>query len=132
MKSYWDSSALIDAMLDQLAAVKTFETEPQKVTRCHTFAETFSHLTGGRLGFRMDADEVAAKLATLAKEMTVISLDGKETLDALSQARKRGVRGGAVHDFLHAYAAELHGCEKIFTGNISDFEAVTDLAVIQP
>ena len=57
---------------------------------------------------------------------------GHETLAALAQCRKRGVRGGAVHDFLHAYAAELHECKTIFTGNTADFIAVTGLKVLKP
>lgn len=132
MKTYWDSSALIDAVLNKPSARMQFDDQPQKFTRCHTLAESFSHLTGGRLGRRIPAEDAADVLRKFSKEMTIISLDNEETLDALRQAKKRGVRGGAVHDFLHAYAAELHGCKKIFTGNVSDFVAVTDLEVAQP
>ena len=68
--------------------------------------------------------------------------DGKEDDDCftwtkgnargLVQTHKRGVRGGAIHDFLHAYAAELHGCNRIVTNNVSDFEQVTELEVVSP
>jgi len=130
MKSYWDSSALIEAILDLHPARSNFSTETQKFTRCHALAECFSHLTGGRLGRRIDATEAATVLQKFSDKMTVVSLNARETLDALNQAKKRGVRGGAIHDFLHAYAAELHDCKKIYTGNAGDFAAVTKLEIV--
>ena len=64
--------------------------------------------------------------------MTIVSLARDETMEALLQTRKRGIRGGAIHDFLHAYAAEVNGCERLVTGNISDFQRVTKLNVVAP
>ncbi len=132
MKSYWDSSALIDVILNQPAARSRFLSERDKVTRCHTLAESFSQLTGGRLGHKLAPDIAADIVRRFAEQMTIVSLNDKETLAALAQCRKRGVRGGAVHDFLHAYAAELHECKTIFTGNTADFIAVTGLKVLKP
>lgn len=132
MKTYWDSSALIEVILNQPSARSRFLSEQNKITRCHTLAESFSQLTGGRLGHKLTPDVAADTLRRFAEQMTIVSLDHEDTLTALAQCRKRGVRGGAVHDFLHAYAAELHECKTVFTGNTADFIAVTGLKVLKP
>ena len=48
-------------------------------------------------------------------------------LDALTLARKRGVRGGRVHDFMHAVAAEKSGATELLTADRNDFETLTSL-----
>jgi predicted nucleic acid-binding protein len=48
-------------------------------------------------------------------------------LAALRTARKRGVRGGRVHDFMHAVAAAKAGAEKILTLDKNDFDGLTAL-----
>ncbi len=55
----------------------------------------------------------------------------KETLAALKQARKRGVRGGRVHDFLHALAAEKSGAKKLLTLDRNDFDQLVDAVKIE-
>jgi predicted nucleic acid-binding protein len=44
----------------------------------------------------------------------------------LKQAQKRGVRGGRVHDYLHARAAEKAGAEELLTTDQYDFASLTD------
>jgi predicted nucleic acid-binding protein len=50
-----------------------------------------------------------------------VELDEKETLDALATSRKHGVRGGQIHDYLHAIAARKAGASTIYTFNTDDF-----------
>ena len=69
-------------------------------------AETFAALTAGNLALRVDADAAARMVDSLAQDLDFVDLTSKEVLDALKQTRKRGVRGGRIHDFLHAVAAE--------------------------
>ncbi|MEI8043170.1 MAG: hypothetical protein WCL11_17295 [Verrucomicrobiota bacterium] len=76
------------------------------VTRTHALAETFSALTAGNLALRVDPDAAARMVDSLAQDLEFVELTSKEVLDALKQSRKRGVRGGRIHDFLHAVAAE--------------------------
>lgn len=64
--------------------------------------------------------------------MTIVELDENQAMTALDQAEKRGVRGGGVHDYLHAIAAETNGAKKIITYNQGDFAAVTKLTVEKP
>jgi hypothetical protein len=122
MKVYWDSSALVEACLDE--STRAAVTKTEGVTRSHAFAEVFSTLTGGRLGFRCQADDAAAICRELAKDLEVVDLSLEDTLTALEQARRLGVRGGLVHDFLHTVAAQKAMAKKIYTLNLDDFRAL--------
>ena len=103
MKRYWDSAALILALHD--SRVEKLAREADQFTREHTLAESFSTLTGGRLGFQYPPDDAAALLREITAEMKFVRLEPPEILDALDQAQKMGIRGGRVHDYLHARAA---------------------------
>ena len=104
MKAYWDSSARVEACADP--ALRGRLRAEGGVTRTHALAETFSALTAGNLAVRLDADGAARMVGNLAQDLDFVDLTSKEVLDALKQTRKRGVRGGRIHDFLHAVAAE--------------------------
>lgn len=138
MKAYWDTSALVEAIIATPEAVAAFDAEHQRITRAHTLAETFSQLTKGTLKnaagetIALTPDDAAKTIEAWASRMTVVSLDGKQILAALKQAQKNGIRGGAVHDYLHIVAAETHGAEKIYTLNAKDFASRTSLTVSAP
>jgi hypothetical protein len=70
----------LDAILEAGGASTFFHESAEKVTRCHTLAECFSHLTGGRLGFRMLPGDAARRIAEFAGRMTIISLNPEQTL----------------------------------------------------
>lgn len=97
--------------------------ESERSVFVHALNETFATLTGGALGFRVDAN-LAAKLIheRVVQRMQVIVLDETETSQALATARNHGVRGGAVYDYMHLIAARKAGVEAIVTLNVSDFE----------
>lgn len=119
MKAYWDSSALVlacqnDHLRDRLTKERGF-------ARIHVIVETFSTLTGGALGFKLDADEVAKLMDSLAEELDFVELTPQETLAALRHARKRGVRGGRVHDYMHALAAKKAQAHTVLTSDMHDF-----------
>jgi len=131
MSLYWDSSALVAACQD--SNVRGIFQRARRVTRSHTFAEIFSTLTGGRLGFRVDADEVAGIIEELSENLIIQDLKSSQVKCALAEARSKGVRGGRVHDFLHATAAVQAKCDHVVTYNLSDFEGLYDgLEVIEP
>ena len=65
-------------------------------------------------------------MENLAQDLDFVDLTAKEVLAALKRARKRGVRRGRVHDFLHAIAAENSGAEELLTTDQYDFESLTD------
>lgn len=119
MKPYWDSSALVEASLNE--RVRLVLSREGGFTRPHSFAEIFSTLTGGRLGFRCQSEDAAKICHEIANDLDCVELDLKETLAALDKAWRQGVRGGHIHDFLHAVAAKKMKAEKIYTLNFDDF-----------
>jgi predicted nucleic acid-binding protein len=91
----------------------------------HALAETFSILTGGRQGRRLAASQAAALIdASVLPFVTLVALSGRETVTALRACEARGVRGGAVYDWLHLAAARKSGATRLFTLDIRDFQAI--------
>jgi predicted nucleic acid-binding protein len=91
----------------------------------------FSTLTGGNLAFRLDADQATRVISGLANELDFHDLSPAEVLTSLSEARKKGVRGGRVHDYLHAVAAQKSGAKKLLTLDKNDFNDLTTVAIEQ-
>ena len=130
MKRYWDTSALVDALHD--FRIEALALEPDQWTRPHSLAEAFSTLTGGRLGFRYLPSDAAALLRELTAGFSFVELDAPETLSALQEAETRGVRGGRVHDWMHARAAQKAGVALLLSDNLSDFAGLTDGVQLAP
>jgi predicted nucleic acid-binding protein len=102
----------------------------------HALAETFSILTGGRQGRRLAASQAAALIdASVLPFVTLVALSGRETVTALRACEARGVRGGAVYDWLHLAAARKSGATRLFTLDIRDFQAIAqpgDPEIVSP
>lgn len=122
--TYWDSSALLLALSDD--TLRDRITGDSSITRGHSIAELFSTLTGGRLGFRISPSDAANQILELASDIRFISLDSKTVLKALNTAERCGVRGGRVHDFLHAIAAREAGAKEILTADKNDFKGLVE------
>ena len=129
MSPFWDSSILVECAIDPDMGELLEATRP--FCRAHVLAETFSTLTGGRLGFRVDPGEASQFLAEAATSIQFVELSPDETLAALSLAKSKGVRGGRVHDFLHLTAARKAGCLRLVTFNQSDFMGLDANMVIE-
>jgi predicted nucleic acid-binding protein len=129
MKSYWDTSALVEATMDQ--SLRSRVKREQPYTRMHSLAEAFSVLTGGNLGLRLEADDAAATLENLAADLEFVDLDKTDVLVAFKSARRKGVRGGRIHDYLHAVAAEKHKATQFVTLDRNDFAGLTGLLIEQ-
>ena len=130
MKAYWDSSALVEAV--QNLGVRKALRKVSGFTRPHALAEVFSTLTGGRLGYRCQPDDAAKIGRELASDLKFVELDEQETLHALATSRKHGVRGGQIHDYLHAIAARKAGALTIYTLNTGDFGSLGLPLMIAP
>jgi predicted nucleic acid-binding protein len=124
MKRYWDTSAIIDALHD--ARVEALARLPGQVTRSHTLAEAFSTLTGGRLGFQYLAADAADMIKEITSGFEFVELSATEIQTALARAQKAGVRGGRVHDWLHAVAAKKANAAELLTDNLTDFAGLAD------
>jgi predicted nucleic acid-binding protein len=129
MRAYWDSSAVIEACNNPALRIRL--NRERGLTRTHTLAEVFSTLTGGNLAFRLDADEAAQTVANLAADLDFHDLTAAEFLTALKEARKKGVRGGRIHDYLHAVAAQKSGAKKLLTLDKNDFAGLTKVGIEQ-
>jgi predicted nucleic acid-binding protein len=126
MKAGLDSSVII-------SAVDTFDPDHEAchtllgsgrfIVHGHALTETFSILTGGKLGVRVAASAAAAILESLASRLTIISLSEKDLLTAYAECSQRGIRGGAIYDYLHLVAARIGGANKLYTLNMADFLA---------
>ena len=121
----------MDALHDPQVEKKALESD--QWTRAHTLAEAFSTLTGGRLGFKYLPDDAAALIREICAEMNFVELDPPEMLTALELAQKLGVRGGRVHDWLHARAAHKANVAELLTDNLGDFAGLEDgFSVLPP
>jgi predicted nucleic acid-binding protein len=99
-------------------------------TRPHTLAQVFSALTGNP-HIRITAANAAAIIENLSRSLDFTEITAPETLKALKTARQKGVRGGRVHDYLHAVTAEKSGAKKILTLDQNDFSGISILPVEQ-
>ena len=125
MSALLDSSVLIAALAcDETRHAESLALLMQggNAVYSHAILETFSTLTGGRLGVKVDAHLAARFLnETILPRVHVVELGSAELMAALQQARLRGVRGGAGYDFMHLIAARKAGAEILYTINLSDF-----------
>jgi predicted nucleic acid-binding protein len=129
MKAYWDASALIEALGDP--ELRQRLKQDGGLTRSHSLAETFSALTGGNINLRVAPDKAAEMVTNIANDLSFFDLAPADVIAALKQAKARGVRGGRVHDFLHAVAAEKSGAKQLLTLDRNDFADLTDTVTVE-
>ncbi len=121
MKAYWDSSALVEAVTDP--ALRARLKNERGFTRTHALGEAFSALTGNPQ-VRFDADWSARTIAQLVSDLDFVDLSAAEVVAALKQAKRKGVRGGHVHDLLHAAAADKSQAQELLTLDVNDFKGL--------
>lgn len=102
----------------------------------HSLSETFSTLTGGRLGFRVPASTAAEMLREqLLPRLELVSLSEEDLLSAYEDSESRGIRGGAIYDDLHLVAARKARAKTFHTLNESDllsFHRPEDPKIVVP
>jgi predicted nucleic acid-binding protein len=121
MKTYWDSSALIEAVED--LSIRERIKPADNATRSHTLSELFSTLTKG-VNYRYSPADAAAVIAALKSDLTFVDLTADETLDAINQASSLGIRGARIHDLMHAWAAKKWQAEVLLTLDKSGFSTL--------
>jgi hypothetical protein len=122
MKPYWDSSALLETLSDRTLEERLVR--DGGFTRTHALSEMFSALTGGNLGIRQRANDAAKTVRAIAGKLEFLNLTEQEVLEALDNAQSRGVRGGRVHDYLHALAADKAKADALLTADVNDFQGL--------
>ena len=127
MKTALDSSVLVSALCaedDHHTACRNILLSGKNSVFTHTYTETFSTLTGGRLGFRVPASDTAQILREqIAPKLEVTHLGADDLFQAYDEAEVRGIRGGAIHDYLHLFSARKSGAKRFYTLNLTDFLA---------
>src|ERR1051325_6413808 len=118
MKAYWDSSALVETTINPELSSRL--RNEKGFTRTHTLAEVFAALTGNSQ-IRANASQAAETIEQLAKHLEFTDLSAAEVISALKKAKRKGVRGGHVHDLLHAAAADKSGAKELLTVDTNDF-----------
>lgn len=122
-----DSSVLVAAMVEgerHHEACRALVIGGQVGIYAHGITETFSTLTGGRRAFRLPADLVAELLKKhFIPRLKVGALSATDVLSALQECKLRGIRGGAVFDYLHLMSASKAGATKFYTLDTSNFQA---------
>lgn len=123
-----DTSVIVGALDDGApdhAACRRVLLEDKPAIYSHALSEAFSTFTGGRLGFRLPASQAAVLLRdSVSPRLEIISLTSAELLCAYTECEVRGVRGGAIYDFLHLVAARKAGAECLYTLNLKDFQSI--------
>ena len=139
MKRLLDTSVLVSALVDAEAhheACAHLLGGGGAHVYSQALAETFSTLTGGRLGWRIRPalafDLIEAGLLPYVK---VVHLTDREIIAAMRESEAHGVRGGAFYDFLHLAAARKAGAQRLYTldvGNFAAFHRSGDPEIGQP
>lgn len=127
MKAALDSSVIVAALDGEdpdHAACRRLLLSAKFSIHAHALVETFSTLTGGRLAIRVPATDAATMLRRwIAPRMTVTNFSERDLLKAFDESSARGVRGGAIYDYLHLVAARKARAPRLYTLNVPDFRA---------
>ncbi len=125
MKAYWDSSALVETTIKP--ELKSRLRLEKGFSRTHSLAEVFAALTGNPQ-IRAGASQASETIEQLAEDLEFVDLFPSEVISALKKAKRKGVRGGHVHDLLHAAAADKSGAKELLTLDVNNFQGLPEKA----
>ena len=134
MKVFFDTSALVTAIVDQLpnhaAALACYRRLAQQrrggskaVCSTHVLAECYATLTALPLPRRIQPAEATRLIEeNFLVHLEAIPLSAADYKTTLARVTTLGLRSGAIYDALHVRCAERAGCDRIITYNVTDFE----------
>ncbi|MEI7780953.1 MAG: PIN domain-containing protein [Planctomycetota bacterium] len=134
MKVFFDTSALVTAVIDQLPnhatalACYTRFAQPRRggakaVCSTHALAECYATLTALPLARRIQPAEAARLIEeNFFAHLDAVPLSAADYKAALGRVASLGLWSGAIYDALHVRCAERSGCDRIITYNTADFE----------
>jgi predicted nucleic acid-binding protein len=127
MKTYFDSSALIAAMVEgeeyHASALDALAGVSEGITSTHALAEIFATVTSGRLDIRLTPNQATELIETsVAARLEVMNLTLSDYRQAMKASHKVGARGGALYDMLHIEAARRCRANRILTINVRHFQ----------
>lgn len=122
-----DSSILVASLVESElhhAACRALLTSGPFAVWSHALVETFSTLTSGKIKPRPSAADVARALrSSIRPRAVVLHMPDDLLFSVLNESEARGVRGGAIYDYLHLAAARYHQAERFITLNTSHFQS---------
>jgi predicted nucleic acid-binding protein len=135
----FDSTILVPALVESEyhhSTSRTLLTSGPFAVWSHAFVETFNTLTSGKIKPRPSAANVANALrASITTRATILHPPEDQMHGAFDEAEPRGVRGGAIFDYLHLVTARHHRAERLYTLNSSHFQNFCrdgDPAIVHP
>ena len=130
MKTYWDTSAAINAALSPEVFRRLDKGE--HVARLHLLAEFFATMTGRGVEITDEAgntdrmvftqNECAAWLREFADRLEFVELTKEESLNSLDKAQRLGVQGARVYDYWHALVSSKAKSNELLTRNTRHFQ----------
>ena len=131
MRTLFDTSVLVSAVVDQLASHRSaFDAFSRHIggdhrgcCSTHTLAECYATLTALPLASRVTPDQARALVSeSMAENLEVIELTREDYAEVLRQTAQLGLTSGAIYDALHARCAQKADVDQILTYNVADFE----------
>jgi len=132
MRTYWDTSAAINAALSPQVFRRLESGE--HVARLHLLAEFFATMTGRGVEITNEAgitdrmvftqNECAGWLRRFSDKLEFEELTKEEALNGLDKAQHLGVQGARVYDYWHALAANKAKCNELITRNPRHFQGL--------
>ena len=132
MRTYWDTSAAINAALSPEVFRRLDKGE--HVARLHLLAEFFATMTGRGVEITDEAGntdrmvftqiECAAWLREFAGRLEFEELTEDEALNSLDKAQRLGVQGARVYDYWHALVSNKAKSNELITRNTRHFEGL--------
>ena len=137
MKTYWDTSAAINAALSP-EVFRRLE-KGEHVARLHLLAEFFATMTGRGVEITDEAgnvdrmvftqNECAAWLREFADRLEFDELTKEEALTGLDKAQRLGVQGARVYDYWHALVSNKAKSNELITRNTRHFQGLAENVV---
>ena len=134
MRTYWDTSAAINAALSPDVFHRLDRGE--HVARLHLLSEFFATMTGRGVEITDEAgnrdrmvftqNECAAWLRKFSSKLEFEELTKDEALNGLDKAQRLGVQGARVYDYWHALVSEKAKSNELITRNTRHFQGLAD------
>lgn len=130
MNRYFDTSVLIQALVDQLPEheralaqyTEAIQTPKKTFISTHSIAECYSTLSSLPLKRRITPYEARQLVEeSILSHVQVVELTKKDYKQAIEKTISANFAGGAVYDALHLVSAEKTSCAQIFTFNLKHF-----------
>jgi len=130
MRTYWDTSAAINAAISRQVFLRLQTGE--HTARLHLLAEFFSTMTGRGVKITDQAGKVervvfsqkecAAWLKIFAEKVQFEELTKEEALAALEKTQDAGILGARIYDYWHALVSEKTKADELITRNTRHFQ----------